>query len=172
MKKIEEIMTSLVKNNCLVAANLELNAFSYPMPGREGGKTVERFFLYSSQPHTRKSRPHAWIVIDSGTGGLLQYNSCESVDFAADLRIPLGQTIDYSVPVECNHKELRNMQRQFAALYAQIREFAFGAADHQGDMLSQYRSLLEKLTSAEVRPFYRLLSPEFFGWLEKETGEL
>lgn len=174
MKTIEDIMTSMVRNNYLTVANLELDAFSYPLPDREGGKTVERFFLYPNQPQTRKLRPYAWVIIDTDTGAAFQYNRCEYFDFAAGLQVPMEQSLDYSVPAKCDYKEMRSMQREFAAIYAKIREFAFcdGVTDGQKEMLSRYMGLQKKLINPEIMPFYRLLSPAFYEWAEKETGEL
>ena len=156
MKRIEEMMASVVKNNYLVIANLELDAFSYPIPGKNGERTVERFFLYSNQPKTIKSRPYAWLVIDSETGGIVQFSRCECIDFAQNLQMPMEQQIDYSAPLKGSHKELRDKQLEFNSVYVRIREFAFSTTVDEG----QREALLQY-----VMPFYQLLSPDFYEWM-------
>ncbi len=167
MKKIEEIMASVVKNNYLVIANLELDAFSYPVPGKNGERTVERFFLYSNQPKTIKYRPYAWIVIDSETGRIVQFSRCECIDFAQNLQIPMERQIDYSAPLKVSHKELRNKQLEFNSVYARMREFAFSTTidESRKDVLFQYKNLQEQLINVEVMPFYQSLSPDFYEWM-------
>lgn len=169
MKKLEEMMTALVKDNYLVAANIELDAFSYPVPRQNGTKIAECFFLYSNQPVTRKPRPYAWCVVDSETGSLMQYNRCECNDFAANLHISMEQHFDYSVPVQCGHRELRDKQREFAALYVQIREFVFDSviSDRQKEMLNQYEDLHKQLINLDLVPFYKELSHDFYEWMER-----
>lgn len=168
MKKLEDIMTSLVKNNDLTVANLELDAFSYPVPGRNGGKMVEHIFLYPNQPKTVKPRPYAWITVDSETGELLLFQRCTYMDFAQNLQIPIGQQVNYAIPAEYSHKEVRQKQRAFTSVYAQIREFAFSDAvnDSKKELLRQYQELQEQLINPETLPFYRSLSPEFYQWME------
>lgn len=174
MKKIEEILTSIVKNNDLVTANLELDAFSYPVPGRVGDSAVERFFLYPNQPKTLKSRPYAWIVADAETGRVLFFGRCEYRDFAAELQMPMDQQVDYGAQVQCSYKDLRNMQRKFAEIYADIREFAFSTMldNKQREILHQYMELQAQLIKPEVMQFYQMLSPEFYEWMEKERKNL
>ena len=53
MKNLEEIMIAIVRGNYLTAANIELDAFSYPIPRQSGTKMTECFFLYSNQPVTK-----------------------------------------------------------------------------------------------------------------------
>lgn len=169
MKKLEEMMIAMVRDNYLAAANIELDAFSYPIPRQSGTKMTECFFLYSNQPVTRKARPYAWCVVDSKTGCLMQYNRCECCDFAAGLNIPIEQQIDYSAPAQCDYKELRDRQREFAALYAKLREFAFSdeISDEQRKMLRQYKSLHEQLINPKLTSFYMELSPDFYKWMER-----
>lgn len=169
MKKIEEMMGAMVKNNYIVAANIELDAFSYPIPRQYGAKMAECFFMYSSQPVTRKSRPYAWCAVDPETGSLMQYSRCECNDFAANLKIPMEQQIDYSAPVQCSYRELKGKQREYAALYARVREFAFAPAlsDEQANLLNQYMNLHGQLINPDLEPFYRELSHGFYEWVEK-----
>lgn len=168
MKKLEDIMMSLVKNNDLTVANLELDAFSYPVPGRKGKIMVEHMFLYPNQPKTVKPRPYAWITVDSETGELLLFHRCIYTDFAENLQIPIGQQVNYAIPVEGSRKEIRQKQNTFTSIYAQVREFAFSdvVSDSKKELLCQYKELQEQLINKEILPFYRSLSPEFYQWME------
>ena len=169
MKNLEEIMIAIVRGNYLTAANIELDAFSYPIPRQSGTKMTECFFLYSNQPVTKKLRPSAWCVVDSETGSLMQYNRCECCDFAANLNIPMKQQIDYSIPTQCGYRELRDKQREFAALYAKLSEFAFSDVTDRAQMevLKQYKNLHEQLINPELALFYKELSPDFYEWAER-----
>lgn len=173
MKKLEDNIKSLLKANHLAAASLELDAFSYPVLARENGKLTEHMFLYSNQPITKKPRPYAWLAIDSETGQLLIVCRCAYKDFAAGLQIPPGQLLDYAAPISCSHRELRQKQRAFAAVYEQLREFAFSdtVSGSQRNLLQQYQELSEQLINAELRPFYHALSPEFYRWIESALQE-
>lgn len=171
MRKIEEIMMNLVKNNMIVAAHMELEAVSYPVPGKINDCIIERFFLFSNQPTAIKGRPYAWFSIDSETGKLLQYCNCKVQDFAEELNTPLNQKIDYSAPMKGNNKELMAAKREFTSVYEQIREFAFLSLleDAQKKLLSRYKELQDQLISPDAYSYYLLLSKEFYTWM---TGML
>lgn len=169
MRKMEEIMMVLIQNNAIVAAHMELEAVSYPVPGKIKDCIVERFFLFSNQPTTIKCRPYAWFSIDSETGKLLQYCNCKVQDFAEELNTSLTQKIDYGAPMKGNNKELMAAKREFTSLYAQIREFVFlpSLEDVQKKILSRYKELQDQLISSEALSYYQLLSKEFYAWMTK-----
>ena len=169
MKTLDELMGSLAANGCIVAANLELAALSYPLPGRKNSRPVELFFLASNQPAAVRQRPHAWLEVDAETGCLLRYAHCSVQDFASELNIPLTGTLDYSAPGGGSYRALLAKKREFARLYGEIREFAFAETldEVQQGKLRQYRDLQNQVISPQLLEFYKALSPEFFRWMDK-----
>lgn len=166
-------MESFAANGCVTVANLELAALSYPVPGREDGRPVERFFLTSNQPAAVRRRPHAWLEVDAETGVLLRYAHCSAQDFAPALNAPLTETLDYSAPGGGSRRELLAKKRELARLYGEIREFAFaGTPDEvQRKKLRQYRELQGQVIGPQVLEYYQALSPEFFRWMDEMGAE-
>jgi hypothetical protein len=68
-----------------------------------------------------------------------------------------------------NNKELMAAKREFASLYAQIREFAFALSLNEGQkkLLLRYKELQDQLIRSEVLSYYQLLSPEFYSWMNE-----
>ena len=174
MKTLDELRGSFAANGTITAANMELAALSYPVPGREDGRPVERFFLTSNQPATVRQRPYAWLEVDAETGWLLQYAHCSVQDFASALNTPLTETLDYSAPGGGSYRELLTKKRMFAQLYEEIREFAFTETpdEIQRGKLRQYRELQGQVIGPKVLEYYKVLSPEFFQWMDELGAEL
>lgn len=169
MKTLDELMESFAANGCITAANLEAAALSYPVPGRENGRPVERFFLTSNQPAVVRQRPCAWLEVDAETGRLLRYAHCSAQDFASALNTPLTETLDYSAPGGGSYRELLAKKRELARLYGEIREFAFAETldEVQRKKLRQYRELQGQVIGPQVLEYYKVLSPEFFQWMDE-----
>ena len=165
-------MGSLAANGCIVAANLELAALSYPLPGRKNGRPVELFFLASNQPASVRQRPHAWLEVDAETGRLLRYAHCSAQDFASELNTSLTETLDYSAPGGGSYRALMAKKREFARLYGEIREFAFAETLDEAQLgkLRQYRDLQDQVIGPQVLEYYKALSPEFFRWMDKTVS--
>jgi len=83
----------------------------------------------------------------------------------------MERLIDYSVPLKGSHKELRDKQMEFNSVYVRLRKFAFSAMvdESQRETLLQYKNLQEQLINVEVMPFYQLLSPDFYEWMNTVT---
>lgn len=169
MKTIEEIMGIMAHNNCIIAANLETASLSYPVPGKEGDGIVERFFLTSNQPAAVRRRPYAWLQVDTETGRLLQYAHCSVQDFAASLDAPFTDMLDYSAPGGGSYRELLAKKQEFAKVYGEVREFVFADELDSGqqEKVRRYIELRDQVIGSQVLEYYRVLSPEFFAWLDQ-----
>lgn len=170
MKTLEELYKVMVCDRCVVAVQTELESLSYPVPGVINGALVERFFLFPNHPAALKQRPYAWLTVSSETGRLLQFAHCSVQDFAAPLQAPLTDQIDYSAPAEGGYRKLLALKRAFSEQYEMVRTFAFAGAltPEQREQLSQYRQLQDQVISPGAMEYYRMLSPEFYAWMEEQ----
>lgn len=173
MNTIDELMESLTADGHITAANLEMAALSYPVPGRVNGRPVERFFLSPNQPAAVRQRPHAWLEADAETGRLLRYAHCSVEDFASALNAPLTDAVDYGAPAGGSYRELLVKKREFARLYEEIRAFAFTEAldAAQREKLRQYREIQGQVIGPQVLEYYKALSPDFFQWMDQMDRE-
>lgn len=169
MKTLEELYEAMVCDHNVVVAQSELELLSYPVPGLENGALVERFFLFPNQPKAMKRRPYAWFTVSPETGKLLQFAHCSIQDFAAPLRAALTEEIDYSAPTGGAYREVLAAKRAFSERYEMVRTFAFAErlSPEQTEQLAQYRRLQDQVINAGVMEYYRLLSPEFYDWMEE-----
>lgn len=167
MKDLKEIMDGFLKIQKAMVINPALETLSNPVCGITNGRQVDRFFLYSSQPNIYRSRPYAWFELDSETGKIMKYLSCEVEDFAQKLNIPCGTMMNYQLPENLSVKELLSKTKQLQELYEKIRKFAFQnkLKPEEEILLNKYLEIHKLLTPSEITTFYYQLSPEFYNWI-------
>lgn len=169
MKPLDEIMDRLIQENQIHAIELEIDALSYPVISKIGDRIVEKYFVFSNQPHPVKSRPYAWIVVDSGSGELLSYNHCLYHDFAQKTGVQMGDSMDYSAPMGGTFRDILKEKKRFTALYEEVRKFAFHEQmdKDQQEILIEYASLHKKLIGKELELMYHELAPDFYSWIDR-----
>lgn len=168
MKELNDIVSGFIQNKKGAVLNPALETLSSPVCGQTNGKPVDRFFLYSNQPNTSRTRPYAWLEMDSETGKVLKYLSCEAEDFASELKVPLGTMMNYQIPQKMGVKELLANAKHLTELYEKVRLFAFSNClnKEQIRLLTEYLMLQKRLVSSELLDYYHQLSPEFYSWAD------
>ena len=168
MKELKEIVSEFVQNKKGTVLNPALEALSNPVCGCTNGNIVDRFFIYSNQPNVCRTRPYAWLELDSETGKIMKYLSCEADDFAKELGVPMGTMLNYQIPEKMNVKEMLANSKRLMELYEKMRLFVFAERleTEQVLLLSEYIALQKKLVNPELMAFYRQLSPEFYDWAD------
>ena len=166
MKELKEIMNHFIRNKKAAIINPAFEAVSNPVCGMTNNRQVDRFFLYSSQPNISRTRPYAWIELDSETGKIMKYLSCEADDFAKALNIPYNTMINYQLPEKLSVKDLLTKTSHLQELYEAIRTFAFQSTLNveEKKLLREYLEIQKILTPTELTDFYYQLSPEFYSW--------
>lgn len=139
-------------------------AHSFPIIGKENGRIIDCFFLFSySHEKTRHNAPIARLAIDASSGDLVYYKDTQTIPTEAN-----NETRSY--PLEFTHSkdERRNAMQQYQDTYVLVREFAFannlGSSEY--DVLLNYMDAFEKLIPSNQKPFYYEISPAFFEWVE------
>lgn len=173
MIPLQEIFEKLIRDDHIVCAERETEGLSYPVPGRAREFIVERFFLFPNLPQSTKPRPYAWFSVDMQSGAMVHFSHCRVEDFAAQLNIPLEMEVDYRPAVGISVREARRKRQEYEDLYAHIREYAFSKElePEQREQVREYLGLQRDLFQEPLLQFYRMLSPEFYTWTEKQANE-
>lgn len=119
-----------------------------------------------------KYRPFDSLVVDVEMGDVLSFNRCEVSDFAEKLNLPLDTSVNCSAPVELGYKEITQLRGDYAALYRDVRTFAFEPVltNEQTAQLKRLLKMQDDLFRPALKNFYRCLSPEFYAWAEALPG--
>ena len=174
MMTLNEIYERILRDDCVVCFYQDEGALSYPLPGKIGEMRVERYFIMPCHVQPVKYRPFASLVVDAEQGDVLSFTRCEVSDFAESMNLPLDTGVDYSAPVALGYKEITQLRSEYAALYRDVRTFAFEPVltDAQMAQLRRMLRMQDDLFRPTLKDFYRCLSPEFYAWAEALPGLL
>jgi hypothetical protein len=156
--------------------SLPLDAqLSLPVPGRHDGRTAVRFALSRVLPAAEAGavalfEPEAVIVVDAESGEVISTERRRSaVDIGGDEPL-CGAFSDAAANLPPEHRaalqfELLELAPRVGDLFARGTPDTSAAAE-----LRRYSALLRFLTPQPLLPHYQRLSPEFFDWLQVQTG--
>lgn len=163
-----DISSSILQENTVESRfGADVNC-SFPALRMRDGILMDVMFLYSGQPDAQEGpRPSGWVALQSVTGKLLLAADCAVCDFADTAAYPLDSVVALTREPSLSQKEHTQSWARLYELYEQLRLFAFEPepADWQHEIVDEYARLFLRLAYAGHLPYYRALSPEFFGWL-------
>ncbi|MCH5264951.1 MAG: hypothetical protein J1F02_03555 [Lachnospiraceae bacterium] len=143
---------------------------SFYIPVKKGDHILDAAFLYSAGSLSQtRLRPNASIIIEPGSGSILEYRNSYINDFMDSAKYPMTLELDYSVPSAKSAKEQGELVKTVNELYGDIRKMAFKEtlSDAQKKTLAKYNSCFYKAVPDSLVPFYEALSPEFFQWMKE-----
>lgn len=162
-----EISSSILQENMLSVRFNSETLFSFPVLAMRGDTLVDAMFLYRSAAGLAGDRPFAWVLLHSLTGEALLLSDCAVHDFMDTARYPLDEPVELTRPRVLSPKEHTKSFQELYEAYEQLRLFAFDPKPdaQQRDAMERYKSLFLCMAFTGHYPYYRALSPEFFGWL-------
>ncbi len=143
----------------------------YLVPSIENGKMVERTFVDSATASLKRTRPSAYIEIDSETGVLLFYKHCMYEDFVNTEEFPPGTPVSNKFETERTVKEQIEFDKALWELYKDLRTFAFeeNLTEDQLKTVREYKEMWNKTVLCDLKQYYEALSPDFFNWLNDKA---
>lgn len=138
------------------------------LPAIENGIKGERAFLRNGTAGV-KTRPYAWISVDSEHGQLLFYKHCASEDFMDSEQFTPTDEIDISFISPRSALEQITKERELLSSYNTIRDIAFrpDLSNSQKESLREFLKIWEDTICTGLKPYYRALAPDFFCWAEE-----
>ncbi len=172
MKTCSEIVNKLMKE--IKFFDWKTNALSFFIPEKIGDVILENAFVYTSNPHTEKTRPYARISVISEYGQLVSFQNCYLYDFIDTQKYPFEKKINYHVPVALTVKEQMSMIQKFSEVYGKLREFAFHSeiSKEEETIIKEYSVLFTKIIPKDLYVYYYALSPQFFCWMKQCSSEM
>jgi hypothetical protein len=138
-------------------------AHSFPVIGKENGKIIDCFFIFSySHGKNEFNSPIARLAIDPIAKELVYYRDAASSPFESD-----NEAHSYPLEFKYSKDDRRDALMKYEESYMSVREFAFAAELNalQHDYLRNYMKAFNVLIAAAQRPFYIAVSPSFFEWM-------
>lgn len=122
---------------------------------------IDNFFVYLIDKRAgAASGPLARMGLCAESGALTYLISAAELPFSVhpDRTVPVS-------PAAVSRQDYEN----YAALYAEVRRFAFqtNCTAAEKAVLSNYLSALKSIVSDSLYPFYEELAPAFFAWAEQ-----
>lgn len=137
-------------------------AHSFPIIGKENGRIVDCFFIFSySVEDEQFNSPIARIIIDSDTKELIHYRTADAEPFGSE-----NLSDSYPLQFLRSSEERWEAYTAYQDTYVLVRRFAFTdeLSPAEKNTLSDYMKALDALMAVHQKPFYRALSPAFFDW--------
>jgi hypothetical protein len=138
-------------------------AHSLPIIGRENGRTVDCFFIFSyCYGREEFNSPIAWLANDTAAKKLVYYYDVREKALLAD-----SEPCSYPLDFKFSKDERRTALQTYQNLYVDVRNFAF--SDNldldQKKKLFEYMRAFNTFVASSQKPFYVALSTEFFEWM-------
>jgi hypothetical protein len=107
--------------------------------------------------------PDRWWAISADHGRLLAYALVTAVPFAES--IPAGPVTVR--PAGLSLSAVRDGRRLLGELLTDVAPAFFGGEDGDTAAQGDLAEVIGQILHAEAMPWYRALTPDFFGWLER-----
>jgi hypothetical protein len=107
--------------------------------------------------------PDRWWAISADHGRLLAYALVSAVPFAES--IPAGPVTFRAA--DRSLSAVREGRRLLAELLTGLAPAFFGREDGDAAARDELAEVISQVLHAEAMPWYRALTPDFFGWLER-----
>ena len=138
-------------------------AHSHPIIGQENGKIIDCFFLFNYSYKTAEfTTPTARLAIDPYDKELIYFYDSKTKPFETNMK-----TGSYPLKFAFSKDERREALRNYQISYVLVRKFAFADSlnPEQRKTLFEYLKSFNALIPTKQKPYYIMLSPEFFSWM-------
>lgn len=137
-------------------------SLSEPVPSKSDDGIIDHYFLYCEDLEEHIiSGPEIVLGINAET------KTMKYVKKASECKFPIGS--EQEIAVEKNLLDTQALYEKYYAMYKTMREIVFceDCTKEQKAMLADYYMNFRMMLDKRVFELYKVLSPEYFRWLEQ-----